>query len=134
MITSSRRHPAGRAVNHNEQGSAEDCVNWFDHHHRSKQLVAAAQSSLRRGDEAEARQLYAEAAQEAERAVNLVPRDRQITLGLVAMLAAKLWRRADRADDAARMARLIRESPDLFPVTLSPLDRARPAPTSPKRP
>jgi hypothetical protein len=90
-------------------------MTWFDHQHRSKKLAAAAQSSLRRGDDASARQLFAQAAQEA---------DKQFTLGAIAMAAASLWRRANRSDDAARMARLIRGAPELFPITVGALDGA----------
>jgi hypothetical protein len=52
----------------------------------------------------------------------LVPRERKVTFGVIAMLAHRLWRRARRSDDAARVAAAIRGSPDLFPVTASPLD------------
>jgi len=103
-------------------------VTWFDHHQYSKKLAAAAQSALRCGDEPGARRIYAQAAQEAEKALALVPRWKQVTRGVVAMSAARWWRRAHRSEEAARMARLIRGAPDLFPVTLSPLDGAVPAP------
>jgi hypothetical protein len=99
-------------------------MTWFDHQHRSKKLAAAAQSSLRRGDDASARQLFAQAAQEAEQALAQVSPDKQFTLGAIAMAAASLWRRANRSDDAARVARLIRGSPELFPVTVGALDGA----------
>ena len=99
-------------------------ITWFDHHHRSGKLAAAAQSFQRSGDETKARKLYAEAAQEAERAMELVSREKQFTLGMVAMSAARLWRRAHRSDDAARVARLVRGAPDVFPITLCPLDNA----------
>jgi hypothetical protein len=108
-------------------------VTWLDHHRRSKKLAADAQSSLRRGDEIKARELYAEAAQEAERALAQVPREKEITLGVIAMLAAALWRRAHRTEDAARLARLIRGAPELFPITLTPLHGAAAAPAQPKR-
>jgi hypothetical protein len=97
-------------------------MTWFDHHYRSKKLASAAQSSLRRGDEATARRLFAQAAQEAEQALARVPREKQVTLGVIAMFAASWWRRANRSDEAARVARLIRGAPDLFPITLTPLD------------
>jgi hypothetical protein len=109
-------------------------VTWFDHHRRSKKLAAAAQSSLLHGDETMARQLFAQAAQEAERALAIVPREKQVTRGVVAMFAARWWRRAHRSEEAARMARLIRGAPDLFPVTLSPLDGPVPASAPRKRP
>jgi len=108
-------------------------MTWFDHHHRSKRLASAAQSSLRRGDEATARRLFAEAAQEAEQALARVSPEKQVTLGVIAMLAASWWRRANRSDDAARVARLIRGAPDLFPVTSGPLDGTTPAATQPRR-
>jgi hypothetical protein len=108
-------------------------VTWFDHHHRSKKLASAAQSSLGRGDEAAARRLYAQAAQEAEQALAEVSREKQVTLGVIAMSAVRWWRRADRSDDAARVARLIRGSPDLFPTTLTPLDGTTSAGTQPPR-
>ena len=108
-------------------------MTWFDHHHRSKKLASAAKSSLRQGDEAMARRLYTQAAQEAEQALAQVSREKQVTLGVIAMFAASLWRRANRSDEAARVARLIRGAPDLFPVTLAPLDGTTAAGTQPKR-
>ncbi len=109
-------------------------MTWFDHHHRGRKLAAAARLSQRQGEEAAAQRLYAQAAEEAERALALVPREKHVTLGVVAMSAAKWWRRAHRSEDAARAARLIEASPELFPITLSPLDGTTPSPTHPKRP
>ena len=97
-------------------------MTWFDHQHRSKKLAAAAQSSLRRGDDATARRLFAQAAQEAEHALAKVSRDKHVTLGAIAMSAVSLWRRANRSADAARVARLIRGAPELFPITAGLLD------------
>jgi hypothetical protein len=108
-------------------------MTWFDHHHRSKKLASAAKSSLRQGDEAMARRLYTQAAQEAEQALAQVSREKQVTQGVIAMFAASLWRRAHRSDEAARVARLIRGAPELFPVTFGPLDGATAAGTQPKR-
>jgi len=101
-------------------------VTWFDHHHRSKELAAAADSLLHRGDEASARGLFAQAAQEAERALAQVSPDKQVTLAAIAMSAVSWWRSANRPDEAARVARLIRGAPDLFPISVSPLDGATP--------
>ena len=97
-------------------------MTWFDHHHQSTKLAAAAGQSLRLGDERKAQRLYEEAAVEAERAMALVPPDKRVTFGAIAMLAHRLWRRARRSQDAARVAEVIRGSPELFPVTVSPLD------------
>lgn len=97
-------------------------MTWFDHQRRSTKLAAAARKLVRLGDERKAERLYGEAAAEAERAMALVPRERQVTFGVIAMLAHRLWRRARRSEDAARVAAVIRGSPELFPVTLSPLD------------
>jgi hypothetical protein len=97
-------------------------MTWFDHHHRSTKLAEAARKLLRRGDQRKAEQLYEQAATEAERAMALVPKDKRVTFGVVAMLAHRLWRRAHRSEDAARVAQVIRGSPELFPVTVSPLD------------
>jgi len=97
-------------------------VTWIDHQHRSKKLAAAAQSSLRRGDDASARHLFAQAAQEAEQALAQVSPEKRVTLVAIAMSAASLWRWAHRSDDAARVARLIRGAPELFPITVGPLD------------
>lgn len=108
-------------------------MTWFDHHHRSKKLASAAQSSLCQGDETTARHLFAEAAQEAEQALAQVSREKQITLGVIAMSAVSWWRRANRSDDAARVARLIRGASDLFPTTLAPLDGTTSAGTQPRR-
>ena len=108
-------------------------MTWFDHHHRSKKLASAAQQSLRQGDETTARRLFAEAAQEAERALAKVSSEKPVTLGVIAMSAASLWRRAHRSDEAARVARLIRGAPDLFPITFGPLDGATPAAAHSKR-
>ena len=99
-------------------------MTWFDHHDRSTKLAEAARKFLRRGDERKAERLYEQAAAEAERAMALVPREKQVTFGVVAMLAHRLWRRARRSEDAARVAQIIRGSPELFPVTVSPLDGA----------
>jgi hypothetical protein len=44
-------------------------VTWFDHQSRSKKLAAAARVSTRRGDDAAARDLFAQAAGEAEQAL-----------------------------------------------------------------
>jgi len=112
---------------------AEKPVTWFDHHYRSKKLASAAQSSLGRGDEAAARRLFAQAAEEAEQALAEVSREKQITLGVIAMSAVRWWRRANRSDDADRVARLIRGAPELFPTTLTPLDGSTSAPTQPRR-
>jgi hypothetical protein len=111
----------------------EKPMTWFDHHHQSKKLASAAQSSLRRGDEATARRLFAEAAQEAEQALAQVSCEKPVTLGVIAMFAVSWWRRADRSDEAARVARLIRGAPDLFPITLGPLDGTTSAATQPGR-
>ena len=108
-------------------------MTWFDHHHRSRKLASAAQSSLHRGDEATARRLFAQAAQEAEEALAQVSREKQVTLGVIAMFAASWWRRANRSDEAARVARLIRGAHDLFPITLEPLDGTTSAGTQPRR-
>ena len=97
-------------------------MTWFDHHDRSTKLAEAARKLLRRGDERKAERLYEQAAAEAERAMALVPREKRVTFGVVAMLAHRLWRRARRSEDAARVAHIIRGSPELFPVTVSPLD------------
>jgi hypothetical protein len=104
-------------------------MTWLEHHHRSTTLAAAARKLLRRGDERTAERLYEEAAAEAERAMALVPRERHVTFGVIAMIAHRLWRRARRSDDAARVAALICDSPDLFPITVSPQGSATPAPT-----
>jgi len=108
-------------------------MTWFDHHHQSKKLASAAQTSLRRGDEATAQRLFAEAAQEAEAALAQVSHEKQVTQGVIAMSAASLWRRANRSDEAARVARLIRGAPDLFPITLGPLDDTTSPRTRPSR-
>ena len=97
-------------------------MTWLDHHRRSTTLAAAARKLLRRGEESKAECLYEEAAAEAERAMALVPRERRVTFGVIAMLAHRLWRRARRTEDAARVAAVMRGSPELFPVTVSPLD------------
>jgi len=97
-------------------------MTWLDHHRRSTKLAAAARKLLRRGEERKATGLYEEAAAEAERAMALVPRERRVTFGVIAMLAHRLWRRARRTDDAARVAAIVRGSPELFPVTVSPSD------------
>ena len=105
-------------------------MTWLDHQHRSKKLAAAAQASLSRGDESKARELYAEAADAAEQAFSQVPREKEITLGVIAMFAASLWRRAHRSDDAARLAKLVRGSPELFPITVIPLPGTTATPAS----
>ena len=107
-------------------------MTWFDHHHRSEKLASAAQSSLRRGDEATARRLFAQAAQEAEQALAKLSRDKEVTLGVIAMSAVRWWRRANRSDEAARVARLIRGASDLFPITLTPLDGTTSASAQPR--
>lgn len=100
-------------------------MTWIDHQHRSKKLAAAAQSALRRGDEVSARHLFAQAAHEAEQALAEVSPEKRVMLGAIAMSAVSLWRRAHRSDDAAaRVARLIRGAPELFPITVGPLDGA----------
>jgi hypothetical protein len=99
-----------------------NCMTWLDHHRQSTRLAAAARKLLRRGEETQAKRLYEEAAAEAERAMALVPRDKRVTFGVIAMLAHRLWRRARRTEDAARIAAVIRGSPELFPVTVSPLE------------
>jgi len=106
-------------------------MTWFDHHERSTKLAAAAEKLRHRGEEREAEELYERAAAEAERAMALVPKERKVTFGVIAMLAHRLWRRARRQGDAARVAALIRGSPELFPVTVAP-DHACVAP--PERP
>ena len=108
-------------------------MTWFDHHHRSKKLATAAQSSLRQGDEATARRLFAEAAQEAEQALAKVSSEKPVTLGVIAMSAASLWRRAHRFDEAARVARLVRGAAELFPSTFGKLDGATSAAAHSKR-
>jgi hypothetical protein len=97
-------------------------MTWLDHQRRSTKLAAAARKLLRRGEESNAERLYEEAATEAERAMALVPRERRVTFGVIAMLAHRLWRRAHRAEEAARVASQIRGSPELFPLTVSRLD------------
>jgi hypothetical protein len=108
-------------------------VTWFDHQSRSKKLAAAAEKALGRGEDVSARDLYARAAQEAEHALAQVSPDKRVTLGAIAMSAASFWRRAHRSDDAARVARLIRGSPELFPMTTGPLDGVTPAARPPGR-
>jgi len=102
-------------------------MTWFEHHERSRKLAAAARKLLRLGDGRKAERLYAEAAAEAERAMVLVPPERKVTFGVVAMLAHGLWRHARRQRDAARVAKVIRGSPELFPITVSGLDASAPA-------
>jgi len=97
-------------------------MTWLDHHRRSTKLAAAAKKLFGRGEERKAERLYEEAAAEAERAMALVPKERRVTFGVVAMLAHRLWRRAHSAKDAARVAAQIRGSPELFPVTVSRVD------------
>ncbi len=84
-------------------------MTWFDHHQYSKKLAAAAQSALRCGDEPGARRIYAQAAQEAEKALALVPRWKQVTRGVVAMSAARWWRRAHRSEVRLRAVRSHRD-------------------------
>jgi hypothetical protein len=108
-------------------------MTWLDHHERSTKLAAAAQKLHRLGDEHKAESLYSEAAAEAERAMALVPKERKVTFGATAMLAHRLWRRARRLKDADRVAAVIRGSPNLFPVTVSPLDVTASAPAAGKR-
>jgi hypothetical protein len=108
-------------------------MTWFEHHERSTKLAAAARKLLRRGENREAEKLYEKAAAEAERAMALVPPERKVTFGVIAMLAHRLWRRARRRGDAARVATAIRGSPELFPVTVSPLDVPGSGPLPPKR-
>lgn len=97
-------------------------MTWLDHQRQSTKLAAAARTLLRRGEETKAERLYEQAAAEAERAMALVPRDKRVTFGVIAMLAHRLWRRARRTEDANRIAAVMRGSPDLFPVTVSPSD------------
>jgi hypothetical protein len=97
-------------------------MTWLDHQRRSTKLAAAAKKLFGRGEERKAERLYEEAAAEAERAMALVPKERQVTFGVIAMLAHRMWRRAHRAEDAARVASQLRGSPELFPVTVSRLD------------
>ena len=104
-------------------------MTWFEHHERSTKLAAAARKLLRLGDARKAERLYADAAAEAERAMALVPAERKVTFGVVAMLAHRLWRRARRSEDAVRVASVIRGSPELFPITVSSLDASAPAST-----
>jgi hypothetical protein len=108
-------------------------MTWFDHHQQSTKLAATAQRLLRRGEERQAEELYEEAAVEAERAMALVPKERRVTFGVIAMLAHRLWRRARRSEDAARVAAVIRGSPELFPLTVSPEERSLHASTTARR-
>ena len=108
-------------------------MTWFDHHARSTKLAAAARKLLSRGEERKAERLYGEAAAEAERAMALVPPERNVTFGVIAMLAHRLWRRARRSEDAARVAQVIRGSPELFPLTVSPSEAGASAPPLPRR-
>lgn len=101
-------------------------MTWLEHQEESAKLAGLAQKLLHSGDERKAERLYADAAAEAERAMALVPKDRRVTFGVVAMLAHRLWRRAHRQDDAARIAAQIRGSPELFPLTVSPQSGASP--------
>jgi hypothetical protein len=102
-------------------------MTWFEHHERSTKLAAAARKLLHLGDARKAEHLYGEAAAEAERAMALVPPERKVTFGVVAMLAHRLWRHARRQGDAARIAQVLRGAPELFPITVSALDASTPA-------
>jgi hypothetical protein len=104
-------------------------MTWLEHHERSTKLAAAAQKLRHSGDAREAEKLYEKAAAEAERAMALVPPERKVTFGVVAMLAHRLWRRACRQSDAARVASVIRGAPELFPITVAPQAGASPLPT-----
>jgi len=95
-------------------------MTWVEHHERSTKLAAAARTSVRHGDTRKAQRLYADAAVEAERAMALIPPERKVTFGVIAMLAHRLWRRAHRQGDAERVAAAIRGSPELFPITVIP--------------
>lgn len=108
-------------------------MTWFEHHERSTKLAAAARKLLRHGENREAEKLYEKAAVEAERAMALVPPERKVTFGVIAMLAHRLWRRADRQGDAVRVAAAIRGSPEPFPLTVSPLEGPGLGPLRPKR-
>lgn len=101
-------------------------MTWLEHHERSTKLAANARKLLRRGENREAEALYEKAAAEAERAMALVPREKQVTFGVIAMLAYRLWRRARRSKDAARVAEVISASPELFPITVIPQGGAVP--------
>ena len=84
-------HARGRVLVPNRMDCLQEKpMTWFDHHHQSKKLASAAQSSLRRGDEATARRLFAEAAQEAEQALAQVSCEKPVTLGVIAMFAVPM--------------------------------------------
>ena len=94
-------------------------MTWLDHQYRSKKFAAAARTSAIHGDETKSLELYVKAAQEAEQAMSQVPREKQVTLGVIAMFAASLWRRAHRIDDAARLAKLVGGARELLPITVT---------------
>lgn len=107
-------------------------MTWLDHQYRSKKFAAAARTSAIHGDETKSLELYVKAAQEAEQAMSQVPREKQVTLGVIAMFASALWRRAHRTDDAARLAKLVGDARELLPNTVTPGTATDTAPTRAK--
>jgi hypothetical protein len=69
-------------------------MSWSMHHTESERYASQAEAALREGNSDRAAELYAQAAQADERALNDLDKGKKRTLGITAVSAASLWYKA----------------------------------------
>lgn len=79
-------------------------MSWAERHRESERLAAEAEAAARRGDNAAAKDLYAQAAREEVAALSFVGADKPRTLGITAVSATALWYHAGNLAEAERVA------------------------------
>jgi predicted nucleotide-binding protein len=79
-------------------------MNWLSFHQDSETLAASAHEALLRGDATRAKQLFGQAADAEERALEILNVDKPRTLGITAVSAVALWYKAGELDRAEQLA------------------------------
>lgn len=97
-------------------------MSWAEWHPRSEQLAAEAEAAIHAGDLDVARNLYAAAAEAEARALDNLDRSKQRTFGVTAVSAVALWYKAQRYDNALRLAHRHLADSDLPPFAVNHLE------------
>lgn len=79
-------------------------MTWLEHHKRSEELAAEAETAARSGDVSRSRDLYAMAAQAEEQALADTDLSKARTLGISAVSTVSLYYKATQVDVAERVA------------------------------
>jgi hypothetical protein len=79
-------------------------MSWSSAHRESERLAATAHETLRHGDTRRAQDLFAQAAMAELRAYDFIGDDKPRTLGITAVSAVSLLRKAGRLEEATQLA------------------------------